>query len=100
MPPDCEHGQCDHAENVHLFACGWRCPSHTPAALAGRPEPDVARYCAPFRCYCGGCPSYDRPLEPVIATVVDMRAVASGKRRARSVAEYRDARAQVHGGRE
>jgi hypothetical protein len=23
---------------VRPFACGWRCPAHTPAALAGKPE--------------------------------------------------------------
>ncbi|MFE6025571.1 hypothetical protein [Streptomyces niveus] len=22
-----------------LYPCGWRCPLHTPAAMAGRPEP-------------------------------------------------------------
>lgn len=77
------------------YACGWRCAAHTPAARAGKPEPDTARYCAPLRCYCRGCPSYERPLEPVTATVVDVRAVASGKRRARSLAGYRDAQAQA-----
>jgi hypothetical protein len=90
---------CGETAGVRLFACGWRCPSHTPAALAGQPEPDTARYCAPLRCYCGGCASWDRPLEAVVATVVDVRAVASGRRRVRSLAEYRAAQAQANGGR-
>jgi len=39
-----------------------------------------------------------RPLEPVAPTVVDVRAVASGRRRVRSLAEYREAQARVRGG--
>jgi hypothetical protein len=88
-------GSCGRTD-TRLYACGWRCPAHTPARLAGRPEPDTARYCAPLRCYCGNCDSYDRPLEPVTVTVVDFRAVASGKRRA-PLADYRAAQAQVRG---
>ena len=80
------------APDARPYAAGWRCAAHTPAALAGQPEPDTARYCAPLRCYCGNCPSYTRPLEPVTATVVDIRAVASGKRRA-TITDYRDAQA-------
>jgi hypothetical protein len=89
-------GHCGTPEGVRLYACGHRCPAHTPAALAGRPEPDVARYCAPHRCYCGRHPSYGRPLEPVASTVVDVRAVASGKRRV-SLAGYREAQAALGG---
>lgn len=51
--------------DVALYAAGYRCPQHTPAATAGHPEPGQGRYCAPYRCYCGTCPSWDRPLEPV-----------------------------------
>ena len=88
----CGSGSCGETAGVRLYACGPRCPAHTPAKLAGHPEPDTARYCAPYRCYCGGCPSYERPLEPIAATVVDIRAIASGKRRS-SPTGYRDAQA-------
>ena len=98
MDSDC---YCGSAE-TRLYAAGYRCAAHTPAALAGHPEPDAARYCAPFRCYCGKdtCPSsgsFVRPLEPITANVADFRAVASGKRRA-SLAEYREAQANTKGG--
>lgn len=46
--------RCD-APRSRLYACGPRCVSHTPAALAGLPEPGLGAYCAPHRCYCGGC---------------------------------------------
>jgi hypothetical protein len=91
-PPDqpCGHGGSCGRPDTRPYACGPRCPDHTPAQLLGRPEPDTARYCAPDRCYCGGCPSAGRPLEPITRTVVDVRAVASGKRRA-SLGAYREA---------
>ncbi|HEY8378103.1 MAG TPA: hypothetical protein VIK91_16515 [Nannocystis sp.] len=75
---------CGAVDDVRLYPCGPRCPEHTPAAIAGEPEPS-GQYCAPARCYCGSptCPaypSYRRPLEPVAETVVDRRAVESGRR--------------------
>lgn len=30
---------CGTTTGVRLYISGWRCPEHTPAALAGRPEP-------------------------------------------------------------
>lgn len=39
---------------VTLYACGWRCQWHTPAAFAGRPEP-VSPCNKPVRCYCPKC---------------------------------------------
>ena len=86
---------CGETEDIRLFACGLRCTQHTPSAIAGHPEPGRTRYCAPYRCYCGdrACPaggSWARPLEPAAPTVVDIRAIASGKRRS-SMAEYRSA---------
>lgn len=39
---------------TRLYIVGLRCVSHTPAAIAGRPEPGQSVYCAPLRCYCGG----------------------------------------------
>ena len=86
----CPCGRAD----TRLYAEGWRCPAHTPAARAGRPEPDSARYCAPARCYCGQHPGYQRALEPITATVVDRDAIASGRRRA-PLGAYREAQAQV-----
>jgi hypothetical protein len=40
----CEHLGCG-ATPARLYLPGWRCPAHTPAALAGRPEPGTARHC-------------------------------------------------------
>ena len=90
-------GSCGRTD-TRPYACGWRCPEHTPARLAGQPEPDTARYCAPYRCYCHRkeCASVTGPLEPITPTVVDIRAAASGKRRV-PLGEYRNAQAQVHG---
>jgi hypothetical protein len=91
-------GSCGRT-GTRLYPGGWRCPDHTPARLAGQPEPDTARYCAPYRCYCHRdvCGSVTGPLEPIRLTVLDRNAIASGKRRARSLEEYREAQAQVRG---
>ena len=91
-------GSCGRTD-TRPYACGPRCPEHTPARRRGRPEPDSARYCAPYRCYCGRdvCDAVIGPVEPIIGNVVDLRAVASGKRRA-GLAEYRDAQANTTGG--
>ncbi|MEU5130008.1 hypothetical protein [Streptomyces mobaraensis] len=31
---------CRAVDGVRRYLTGYRCPAHTPAALAGRPEPD------------------------------------------------------------
>ena len=31
---------CGQSEGIRPYPCGWRCARHTPAALAGQPEPD------------------------------------------------------------
>ncbi|MEV4768856.1 hypothetical protein [Micromonospora humida] len=31
---------CHHTDHVRPYLQGLRCPAHTPAALAGLPEPD------------------------------------------------------------
>jgi hypothetical protein len=49
------------AAPAHLYPAGWRCDAHTPAALAGRPEPGAGRYCPPAICYCGHCPAPAAP---------------------------------------
>ncbi len=48
-------GTCG-AAGARLFLPGWRCPAHTPAALAGLPEPGQGRYRPPNACWCGTCP--------------------------------------------
>jgi len=48
------------------YLTGPRCAAHTPAALAGKPEPG-AGYCAPLRCYCTFCESWEPP--PLIVQV-------------------------------
>jgi hypothetical protein len=35
----CNWSRCGATENLRLYAGGKRCPSHTPAALKGVPEP-------------------------------------------------------------
>ena len=73
-------------------------PAVSSSSRRGHPEPDAARYCAPARCYCGGCPSWtpDTAYYPG-ETVLDIRAVASGKRRS-SLEQYRSAQANMTGG--
>ena len=88
----CTFGECGRGD-THPYAEGPRCPAHTPAARAGRPDPDTARYCLAI-CYCGGCPARPRLLTPIRDTVTDLDAVRSGKRRA-SEAALRNARAQT-----
>jgi hypothetical protein len=53
-------GTCG-AAPARPFLPGWRCPAHTPAALAGKPEPGAGRYCPPALCWCGHC---RRPCSP------------------------------------
>jgi hypothetical protein len=36
-----EHRHCQTPDARH-YLTGWRCPDHTPAALAGRAEPGTA----------------------------------------------------------
>ncbi|MGV9271484.1 hypothetical protein ACWDRR_43360 [Kitasatospora sp. NPDC003701] len=64
------------------YACGPRCPAHTPAALAGRPEPTPGPGYTPQRL----------PTPQSASALVDARAVAAGKRRS-TPQTYRLARA-------
>ena len=67
------------AETERRYLQGWRCEDHTPARLAGRPEPS------------GGDPLRDRAITPQSdSRVYDDRAIKSGKRRS-SVSRYREA---------
>jgi Bifunctional DNA primase/polymerase, N-terminal/YspA, cpYpsA-related SLOG family len=58
-------GPCG-ATPTHLYPAGWRCPAHTPAALAGRPEPGAGRYCPPAICWCGHCPPPGAPRRVLV----------------------------------
>jgi hypothetical protein len=96
-PGRCSIGLACGRTDTRPYPCGPRCPDHTPARLAGQPEPDSERYCAPGRCYCGGCESWGQRMVPggwLGDTVVDIQAIASGKRRV-SLARYREAQGQV-----
>lgn len=91
--PECTHWigaeqrHCRAVENVRLYLTGRRCPLHTPAALAGRPEPQPGP----------GMPHGAwSTLSPLSASrVADERAIASGKRRS-SPEAYRAAQQAVH----
>lgn len=76
------------AETEKAYLDGPRCPGHTPAALAGRPEtvPDPSLTLAGIRA-AKGLAFHQLPA----ATVIDEKAIASGKRRS-SPRAYRDAR--------
>ncbi|MFI7315184.1 hypothetical protein [Streptomyces hygroscopicus] len=90
--PECGHWigaerrRCLARDSVHRYVIGWRCPLHTPAAMAGRPEPQPGP----------GMPAAAwTTLSPLAASAVfDARAIASGKRRSHPAA-YRAAQAAV-----
>lgn len=93
-------GSCGRLD-TRLYAEGHRCPAHSPAARRGHPEPDLKRYCAPFKCYCQdpACPAIYGTPTPALETVLDTRAIASGKRRS-SPQAYRAAQEQAQESRE
>ncbi|MEV4287399.1 hypothetical protein AB0K40_17985 [Nonomuraea bangladeshensis] len=75
------------ATPARLYLPGWRCPAHTPAAMAGQEEPGRTAHCPPARCWCGTCPWWtDRSAHAYASLadswVTDARHIASGKRRA------------------
>ena len=90
--PECGHWDgtsrrhCRAVPGVRRYVIGWRCPDHTPAAMAGRPEPQPGP----------GMPAGAwSTLSPLSASrVYDARAVASGKRRS-NANESRAAQAAV-----
>ncbi|KRV48802.1 hypothetical protein AQ490_23320 [Wenjunlia vitaminophila] len=79
--------RCGAWDDVHPYPAGWRCSAHTPAALAGRPEPPPGP----------GWPAgaWATPV-PVSAgwSAIDARAIATGKRRS-SITTYRAAQAAL-----
>jgi hypothetical protein len=91
-PPNCRHWvgaqgrYCRARHGLHPYIQGVRCLLHTPAALAGRPEPQ------PGPGWPAGAGT--RPSLISESRVHDARAVASGKHRS-TPAEYRAAQAAV-----
>lgn len=77
--PDCrhwigaEHRYCREADGVRLYIPGNRCPAHTPNALKGLPEIPPGP----------GWPAsaWTTPTPDSVASVIDERAIASGRRR-------------------
>lgn len=69
-----------------LYACGWKCDKHAPWAVAGRPEPQ------PGPGMPEGAWTSASPLGT--SALIDVRAVASGKRRS-SLHTYRAAQQAV-----
>ncbi|MEV0619548.1 hypothetical protein AB0I81_39960 [Nonomuraea sp. NPDC050404] len=106
--PNGATGNCG-ATPTRRYLPGHRCADHTPAALAGLPEPPETA-CPPRRCYCGQCEwwtPYNRFDVPSDTWTTDARAIASGKRRASpemraaamaEVAEQRERRARLRKG--
>lgn len=97
MPPICTYETAGRmcavsSAAVRAYLTGWRCPAHSPAAVAGNSEstPDPSRTLSALREKAG------LPLDPAppiaSSSLNDERAIASGKRRS-STNNYRAARA-------
>jgi hypothetical protein len=88
--PECRHWigaerrYCRAVEDVRQYVIGERCPLHTPAAVAGCPEPEPGP----------GFTPQDIPSPLGASALFDARAVASGKRRS-APHTYRAAQAAV-----
>lgn len=90
--PECTHWigaeqrHCKEADSVRLYIPGHRCPAHTPRALQGLPENPPGP----------GWPAtaWTTPTPDSVASVIDARAIASGRRRS-SPHVYRAAQAAV-----
>jgi hypothetical protein len=85
----CDHwdgsAHCGRPDTRH-YLTGIRCPAHTPAAIAGHPEPGQTATTVGPRAQ---TPQSD-------SRVNDDRAIASGKRRS-NPARFREAQARVGG---
>lgn len=80
---------CGSAAGVRRYLIGDRCPLHTPAAKAGRPEPGRTATVRPAW--------FDRAVPPISTSrLIDDRAIASGKRRS-SRRVYLEAQARTAG---
>lgn len=79
-----ERRYCLAAGQVRPYLPGLRCPAHTPAALAGRPEPRPGPGIPPG--------AWSTPSPQAASAVFDTAAIRTGKRRA-SPHVYRAAQA-------
>lgn len=84
---------CGVADGVRMFPTGMRCPSHTPAALAGRPEVVVDPELTAAALFARR--GIKHGFQRSDSSLIDDRAVASGRRRSNS-AEYRAAQKAEH----
>lgn len=90
--PECTHWigaeqrHCKEVDGVRLYIPGHRCPAHTPRALQGLPENPPGP----------GWPAtaWTTPTPDSVASVIDARAIASGRRRS-SPHVFRAAQAAV-----
>jgi hypothetical protein len=85
-------GPCPETKGVRQFIPGLRCPAHTPAVLAGNKDhvPDPEQSLAAYLRRAGHDPVKGL-LTPAGPTVVDTKAILSGKRRS-NTRDYRAAR--------
>lgn len=78
-------GYCGHGD-TRSYLVGERCPAHTPAALAGKPEPDAlvdhALTLDGRRAAAGLVYAY----RATDSALIDERAIASGRRRSNPAA--------------
>lgn len=70
---------CGNTEGVQMYAAGLRCPTCTPAAVAGRPEAS-GQYCAAGRHYCLAtdtpCPTASGSDQAVTPSLLDIEVTA------------------------
>ncbi|WP_354643941.1 hypothetical protein [Kitasatospora camelliae] len=80
-----EQRHCHSTRNLREYLPGYRCPAHTPAAVAGRPEPPEGE---------GPLPGAWTTPTPDAASwaAIDARHIRSGKRRSNTT-DYRAAKA-------
>ncbi|MGE7437535.1 hypothetical protein [Kitasatospora sp. NPDC001175] len=82
-----ERRHCHNEQGVRAYLPGTRCPLHTPAAVAGRPEPPEGEGPLPG--------AWSTPSPQSASALIDHRAIASGKRRSNPT-DYQAARAAVN----
>lgn len=84
---ECQTPWGPHSRRVRLYPSGWECDSHSPWARRGLPEP------LPGPGWPAG--AWTTPIGQGVASVLDERAIATGKRRS-SPEDYRAAQAATN----
>lgn len=88
LPPPCQTPEPRHSlTRARLYPAGWLCDRHSPWARLGLPEP-VPGPGWPAR-------AWTTPIGQGVASVLDERAIATGKRRSRPE-DYRAAQAATN----